>query len=146
MKLPIERLGKLIRSEHAAQFVRFSITIGIGLVVDVCISMFLTKSLGVDLPIAAAVSFLIATIANYFMHSYWTFSASNRRFSFPRLLSYSIVCGLALASRFATLKVEQVMDLPWLLDKDLTYLVVAIGVSFMINFVFSKFIIFRFNS
>jgi dolichol-phosphate mannosyltransferase len=112
----------------------------IGVIVDICIAYFLASVLGVPLWIAATIGFILAATANYAGHELWTFRGGERRLSGVRSLQYLGVAGLTLATRLL------VLDLlvgRFGTNHLLAIIIGATGISFLVNFSMSKFMIFR---
>jgi putative flippase GtrA len=124
----------------APEVVRFGLVAVIGLVVDIAVGGAAALWLDVPLVLAAAFGFASGACINYALHELWTFRSGARRLSFRRALKYAVTLGITLAVRLAAVVVlENVLGA----GRELMVLILATGVSFGMNYVTSKFVVFR---
>lgn len=116
----------------------FFVSVG-GVVIDIAIAYAIATMLGAPLGIAAATGFLVAAFGNYVLHETWTFRRETSRLSSKRALYYIVTSGVILSSRLVV-----VAGLSAWISRDHT-LVILIGgasVTFFVNYVISKFLVF----
>ncbi len=122
------------------EIVRFFIVSIGGVVVDIAISYAVASQFGAPLWLAAAVGFTVAAVGNYVLHEVWTFrQASVPALSSRRALYYLISSGVTLLSRLVVVA--------WLAtwisrDNALEILIGGAAVSFFVNYMISKFLVF----
>jgi putative flippase GtrA len=122
---------------EAARF--FAVAVA-GLALDLVVAWSAARFLGLPLWLSAAVGFALAAAMNYALHELWTFRHGARRVSAGRALRYAMALAATLASRVATVAVLAVMFGE---GKALLVLLAGAGVSFGVNFLISKFFVFR---
>ena len=131
--MPVARLLELVR---------FGMVTVLGLIVDLSIAWTLAVVFHVPLPAAAAVGFGCGALLNYLLHGMWTFGVAQGTFSARRVASYVIVLAVILTVRIASVAV-----LTWIIEDpkgyELAVLVGATGVSFVVNYLLSKYVVFR---
>lgn len=124
------------------ELVRFGTVTVLGLAVDLAIAWTLAVFFYVPLPVAAAMGFACGALLNYLLHGMWTFGVGQGTFSARRVTSYVIVLALVLSVRIASVAV-----LTWLIEDskgyELAILVAATGISFFVNYLLSKYVVFR---
>lgn len=116
----------------------FFVSVG-GVVIDIAIAYAIATMLGTPLWIAAALGFSVAACGNYILHEVWTFRRETSKLSSKRALYYFITSGVTLSSRLVA-----VAGLNAWISRDHT-LVILIGgaaVSFFVNYVISKYMVF----
>lgn len=125
---------------QAPEIFRFFLVAVIGLVVDIAVAYGSSLWLDIPLALAAAFGFACGACVNYALHELWTFRTGARRLSAVRASKYALALGTTLTVRLVAVAV-----LPLLLGQahDLTILVLATGVSFGVNYLVSKFMVFR---
>lgn len=130
--------------ERVGELVRFGTVAVAGLVVDMGIAWTLAEPLGVPLGIAAVAGFTVAAMVNYALHELWTFRTGTRQLSARRMARYLGVLALTLGARLAALAglVQLFPPEGW----TLTMLGVATGLSFAVNYVASRYLVFRASS
>jgi putative flippase GtrA len=107
---------------------RYFVVVALGLGVDVGLAWVLSHGFGLPLVLCAAMGFLTGVAVNYVLFEYWVFAT--RRLSWLRLGKAYVAAQGAFAVRLASV---------WLLsrllpDKHLAVLVIAAGLSFVVNF------------
>ncbi|MEM1129222.1 MAG: GtrA family protein [Pseudomonadota bacterium] len=125
------------------EFLRFfTVSVG-GVVVDIAIAYSAAILLGLPLWIAAAIGFCVAAALNYAAHELWTFRSRTSTLSARRSVQYLAVALLTLFARLAVVALLSVLT-------DGTYalaiLICGAGVSFFVNFLASKFVVFAHRS
>ncbi len=124
------------------EFTRFFFVSFVGVVVDFCIAYAITYFFASPLWVGATIGFFVAAAGNYALHEVWTFQSEERKISSRRAMHYIIMCSIVLISRL--------MAIEWLsswmpYDRLLFIFVIATGISFFVNFLISKFVIFYTN-
>lgn len=121
------------------EFIRFFWVSVFGGVADIALAYAIATILELPLWIAAAAGFSVAAFGNYILHEVWTFRNENSRLSSTRALSYFITSGVILTSRLVV-----VSGLSAWISRDHTLLILIGGasVSFFVNYIISKFLVF----
>jgi putative flippase GtrA len=117
---------------------RFGIVVLGGLAVDLGLTLILVQATGLSLWQAAACGFIAGAIVNYVLHEFWTFKEGEQRVSPTRIGLYIGV----LATTFGA-RIGAVALLSTIISAPLPILVVALGISFLINYILSRGIVFR---
>ena len=132
----------IVAALFGSQVVRFGIVSVIGMTVDVATGWILSVGAGMPLTLAAATGFVVAATLNYVLHARWTFAGATNGLSAGRGGLYLLTLGATLATRLGVVAVLQAMvpDGPF---KPLLALVPAIGVSFVVNFLLNKLLVFQ---
>lgn len=125
---------------EALRFTAVSIA---GVVIDIVMCMVLVEYAGLPLWIAVLGGFSFAVLANYAAHELWTFRSGAPTLSFRRATRFLIASIFTLLVRLAV-----VFLLVRLIGvtSALPVLVGAVGVSFMMNFLISRFLVFSRNT
>ncbi|EIZ79017.1 hypothetical protein WSK_2562 [Novosphingobium sp. Rr 2-17] len=118
-----------------ASVVRFGLVSVVGLAIDLSTGWLLLKLAGLPLVIAAGCGFMAGAIANYALHELWTFGSGE--VSARRGAQYLAVLAVVLAARLSAAAVLAKIIAPQVA------LVAAIGVSFLINYLLSRYLVFR---
>lgn len=124
----------MIRHLFASSLVRFGVVAVAGLAVDLGTAWLLRPLMA--LPLAAFFGFCVGAAFNYLLHERWTFgtrAASARRGSL-----YLLALLATLGTRVASVALLERTGLP-----DLAVLILATGVSFVVNYLLSRFLVFR---
>lgn len=124
------------------ELLRFGIVTVLGLMIDLSVAWSLARLAGLSLPLAALFGFLVAAGFNYVLHELWTFAARGEKVSARRGMVYLAGLSLPLATRLAVVSVLSSYVFPGSAAQ-LPVLVVAVGCSFVVNYVFSKYVVFR---
>jgi len=124
----------------------------INTLVDFCIFMFAFNILGQEI-LANVVSWFIAITGSYVMNSFITFAAeSGRQLKWRGYVTFLASGVVGLVANTATLKIASILLSPFLSQVVIPHLppanvligkVLAIGVSFVVNFSMSHFVVFR---
>lgn len=123
------------------ELMRFFAVAAIGLIIDTGIAWILFHEYSVPLTLSSVCGFLIAAAANYIMHELWTFKNNQSTMSFNRALAYIGALILTLLIRIVVVHITQIFLFP---DRfALLILIIAAGISFVVNFVASKFFVFK---
>lgn len=129
-------------SRHRAmpEIVRFLFVSSAGLLLDLAIAWGAARFFGAPLSLAAAIGFIVAAVLNYSLHELWTFRDGERRLSASRASRYAAALAVTLATRVATVAlVARIVGE----EKVLSVIVVGAGVSVGVNFLISKWLVFR---
>ncbi|MBB4858144.1 putative flippase GtrA [Novosphingobium chloroacetimidivorans] len=124
----------MIARLFASSLVRFGLVAVAGLGVDLGTAWLLRPFM--PLPLAALCGFGVGAAFNYLLHERWTFgtrAASARRGSL-----YLLALLATLGTRVGTVALLDRTALP-----DLPVLILATGVSFVVNYLLSRFLVFR---
>ena len=127
--------------QNTTELTRFGLVAIAGLIVDIAVAWLCWAQLGLGLTLAAGIGFLAGAAVNYLLHEFWTFQRSESRISLGRIGRYGVGLAATLAVRLCAVYV-----LSRVFDADsfaLVILVLATGVSFIVNYVVSKFFVFR---
>lgn len=119
---------------------RFATVTGAGLAIDLLIAYMLSVKVGLPMMGAATIGLLVAALANYVGHELWTFRRREGKLSFARASQYVSTVLVVLVARLSMIHVLT-KALPGQ-GRELPILVVAIGFSFVVNYLISKFLIF----
>ncbi|WP_017665050.1 GtrA family protein [Porphyrobacter sp. AAP82] len=120
-----------------SELVRFFAVTVLGVILDLAIAFALHRWAGVPLWLAAASGFAVAALANYVIHQTWSFR--NGALSLRRAGLYA---GVALATLGVRVGIVALLDRALPGAWPLAILVAGAGVSFSVNFVLSKRIVF----
>ena len=123
---------------RAPDIIRFGIVAVIGLIVDITVAY--GASLWMALVPAAALGFAAGACVNYVLHELWTFRAGARQVSGARALKYAAALGATLAVRLVAVAV---LARIFGQGQALLVLVLATGLSFGVNYLTSKLLVFR---
>lgn len=119
------------------QLARFFAVTVLGVVIDLAIAFALNRWLGIPLWLAAAIGFTLAASFNYVIHQTWSFRSGP--LSLKRAGLYAAVALVTLGVRVGIVaQLERLVPGAW----PLAILVCGAGVSFVVNFILSKFIVF----
>lgn len=122
------------------EMARFLAVAVVGLVVDVTVAWCASYFLGIPLWLAAAVGFVMAAAMNYLLHEVWTFRIGMHRPSAGRVARYCITLFATLSTRVATVAVlAQIFGN----DYALAVLIAGASMSFCVNYLLSKYFVFR---
>lgn len=144
--MPMTGLSMTGRSEQMLtsqrlEFLRFLLVAISGLVVDLTLAWLLVERADQPLWLAAVAGFAAGTCVNYVLHELWTFREGHRHLSVLRAGKYGLALGLTLLVRLAVILLLQSLfgsGAPTLLVLGL-----ATGVSFLVNYSASKWLVFR---
>ncbi|MCG6206878.1 GtrA family protein [Rhodopseudomonas sp. HC1] len=121
---------------------RFGIVSAIGLGFDLSTAWALAVFAGIPLAGAASVGVLVGAIVNYLLHETWTFRSNGGRLSGRRWLLYMATLAVTLLVRAGVIAVLQLFVLTGA-GHEFTTLSIAIGTSFAVNYLLSKYLVFR---
>lgn len=124
----------------SGDFIRFGVVSVLGLCVDLAGAWTLARWL--PLPAAALGGFLVGAALNYGLHEAWTFASKDRRPSVRRGGLYLLTLGITLGVRVASVAALEAFVFP-APDQALAALVMATGLSFVVNYLLSKYVVFR---
>lgn len=134
-------MTKVGLSGQRAEFLRFTAVAVAGLAVDISLAWVLSSGFGLNLVLAAAVGFGAGASFNYLMHEFWTFRRAERQLSTRRMLRYCGALAATLATRLAA--VYGLSQFPYAAQSELAILLLATVLSFFVNYLVSKFFVFR---
>lgn len=123
-----------LREVLSVSALRFGVVAAGGLAIDLCTAWMLARWGNVPLPAAAAIGFALGAIANYLLHELWTFGAG--KVSGHRSAKYLVVLAVVFGARVGTVAVLGI----WV--SAAPALVAAVGVSFAINYLLSRRVVF----
>jgi len=126
------------RLARGPEILRFGIVAVVGLIVDISVAY--GASLWMALVPAAALGFVSGACVNYALHELWTFQSGARQVSVGRALKYAASLGATLAVRLVAVAVLARLLGP---DRALMVLLLATGLSFGVNYLTSKLLVFR---
>ena len=149
MDIPGDSRGRDLRYEwHACipvwidmiEAARFFAVAVAGLALDLTVAWSAARLLDLPLWLASASGFALAAAANYAAHELWTFRAGARQLSTVRALWYGLALIATLIVRVTTVAVLAGMFGDGLM---LLVLLAGAGVSFCVNYLASKYLVFR---
>lgn len=120
---------------------RFTLVIVGGLAIDLSVAFLLAELAQLPLTVSATIGFLAGALFNYILHELWTFKAASATVSPVRAALYLVSSFITLCVRLATISIFEPFVTGAL--SRLAILVAATGVSFIANFLLSRFVIFR---
>ena len=129
-------IARLLQSS----LVRFGAVAVAGLTLDLATAWCLATFAGVPLPFAAAGGICAGAVLNYWLHERWTFGRGE--VSAKRGSLYTLVLLTTLVSRVGSVALLQATLLPGPRHR-LPVLVIATGISFVINYLMSRYVVFR---
>ncbi|KAA8606145.1 hypothetical protein AL036_15860 [Salipiger aestuarii] len=116
----------------------FSVSV-LGVVADLAIAWTAAQLFGLPLWLGATIGFTAAAAGNYALHERWTFRRDAAGLSRRRGLQYLAVSVATLLTRLAVvIALERTLGGAW----PLAILIAGAGVSFLVNFFLSKFLVF----
>ena len=120
--------------------VRFFAVAAAGFVLDIGVAWSVERFLGLPIWIAAAIGFAFAALMNYVLHELWTFRNGVRHLSSGRASRYVVGLLLTLATRVVAV---YVLDALLNGGYPLAVLIGGAGASFCINYLLSRYWVFR---
>jgi len=126
----------MMRRLLGSSLVRFGLVAVAGLCVDLGTAWTLRTAFRLSLPLAAFLGFCAGAAFNYLLHERWTFgtrAASARRGSL-----YLLALLATVATRVGAVALLERSALP-----DIAVLILATGVSFVVNYLLSRHLVFR---
>lgn len=124
------------------QSVRYLVVTVIGVAVDLAIGWALTALAHIPVSVAALAGFLTAATLNYVLHERWTFAVASAPRAARRGMLYFATLAATLLVRMAVASLIQHQFA--LAPADAIYaLVPAVGISWCVGFVLSKFVVFQ---
>lgn len=118
---------------------RYLVVVVLGLSLDLSVALMLAMG-GAPTSLASAAGLVFGATGNFFMHRYWTFQTPERQPMVRQILSYAVSVAMILPIRLAVLQL--LYYLPVAIGNSLA-LFLATGVSFLINFLVLKRLVFR---
>jgi len=126
------------------ELMKFFLVAVVGLMIDTGIAWVLSQRFSVSMTLSSVSGFLFAAIMNYLMHELWTFKHGHRKLSKYRAFTYIWVLILALGTRVLVVHALQILLTPT--EFALVILLIAACASFLVNFIASKFFVFKTSS
>jgi putative flippase GtrA len=123
-----------------SSLVRFGLVAVAGLVVDLGTGWCLATYAGLPLTLAAFFGFCVGAAFNYLLHERWTFGSGT--VSARRGSLYALALLATLATRVGTVAILEATVLTGPASR-LPVLVLSTGVSFVVNYALSRFLVFR---
>jgi len=126
----------MMRRLLGSSLVRFGLVAVAGLCVDLGTAWTLRTAFRLSLPLAAFLGFCAGAAFNYLLHERWTFgtrAASARRGSL-----YLLALLATVVTRVGAVALLERSALP-----DIAVLILATGVSFVVNYLLSRHLVFR---
>lgn len=127
-------IARMLARLFASSLVRFGLVAVAGLGVDLGTAWLLRPFM--PLPLAAFFGFCVGAAFNYLLHERWTFGT--RAASAKRGSLYLLALLATLGTRVGSVAILDRTALP-----DLAVLILATGVSFVVNYLLSRFLVFR---
>lgn len=128
----------------AADFLRFVLASGLGLVLDIALALALHDLAGLPLWLAATISFFAVALLNYLLFEFWIFARGRARFSlwrFGGVVAASSIAALVRIGAVLALEGSAPVAAAGRLA-DLLTLILAAGLSVSVNFVLNRFGVF----
>lgn len=119
---------------------RYGIVVGIGWVADAGLSFSMTFA-GLDPRLGAGCGLALGAALNFLLQRIWVFPEAGKR-STSLILKFLASIGIVLAARMAVLSAGSII---WPEASDLDHIILlsaAYGISFVIGFVFNKYVVF----
>lgn len=130
-----------MRALIAPQLVRFGFVVVGGLVLDLGMAWSLANLASLPLGGAAVAGFLSGALFNYVLHEFWTFRSAESRLSMRRVVLYLSMMVAVLGTRLGVIALlSGGLHGP---VGSLVVLVCASGVSFVVNYLLSRFVVYR---
>lgn len=126
---------------QSREMMRFAAVIVAGLAVDLTTAFAVAAAVGTPVAVGAAAGFLVGALFNYVCHELWTFREEGRSLSPNRASLYLISAVLVLCVRVLVASALS----PWAASPSSRFavLIVAAGVSFVMNYLLSRFMVYR---
>jgi len=122
--------------------IRFALASIAALGLDAVLTLSLSYATPLSLTASAAVGFLTVGIAFYFVHEFWTFRRPASGVSLKRLLGNLGALLAAFSSRVGTIGLlETAIPPAWWMEPG--YFAAGAGVSFTVNYLLNRLIVFR---
>lgn len=130
----------MIARIFASSLVRFGLVAVAGLGIDLATAWTLATYAGLALTVAAFCGFCTGAAFNYLLHERWTFGT--RTVSAKRGSLYLMALLATLATRVGAVALLEASALPGPANR-LPVLILATGFSFVVNYLLSRFLVFR---
>ena len=118
---------------------RYLVVVVLGLGLDLGLALLMVMG-GAPTSLASAAGLVFGATGNFFMHRHWTFQTAERQPIIPQILSYAASVAMILPIRLAVLQLLHYLHVA--IGNSLA-LLLATGVSFVINFLVLKRLVFR---
>lgn len=128
-----------ITRTHVKEILLYTaLTLG-GLIVDLGMANMLVYLFAIPLVVSGAFGLLVGTITNYFIHLKITFKDHGLPASWTGFAKYLQTCLIGAAVRIGALMIFSLFSA----IESITSLIIATGISFSVNYLLSKFYVFR---
>lgn len=123
------------------EILRFAAVVVAGLAVDLTTAFTTATALGLPVATGAAAGFFVGALFNYVCHELWTFREAGRALSPQRASLYLISAVLILGVRILVASTLS----PWATSPASRFavLIAAAGASFVLNYLLSRFLVYR---
>ena len=121
---------------------KFGVVAVAGLVVDIGAGTALNVFFALPVVLCSLIGFFCGAAFNYVLHEIWTFKKADRAMSVSRGVLYVATLGLVLASRLVSVSLLT----PFVEQTTIGVIIILIGasgVSFVVHYLLSKFVVFR---
>ncbi|OHV77111.1 GtrA family protein [Rhizobium sp. LCM 4573] len=125
-----------------ADFIKYFVVALVGLGVDISLAWALTTFARLTLVIASIFGFMAGALVNYFLHEFWTFAVSEAHVSPKRGFLYILVVLITLLVRLTSVVALEATVFQES-SQALQTLMIAVGFSFFISYLLSKYVVFR---
>lgn len=122
------------------QILRFYAVLCLGLIIDVTIALFLFKIVFFKFSFALCLGFLSGTLSNYLLTRFWVFRSFEQKL-INSFYIYALVAILILFIRILSSHILLLSD--FFIDRYLLVLIISVGLSSIINFILSKYVLFN---
>ncbi|SFT11664.1 Putative flippase GtrA (transmembrane translocase of bactoprenol-linked glucose) [Sulfitobacter marinus] len=122
---------------EAARF--FAVALA-GLMLDLALAWVASRVFGLPLWMAALLGLVTAAGANYIAHELWTFQNASRKLSIKRAFRYGLGLTATVGTRVGTVAILAILFGE---EHALAVLVAGACVSYLVNFLISKYFVFR---
>lgn len=123
------------------QTIRYLVVMVAGYGIDLGLAVVAANGLGLPLVIAAMFGYIWAFFATYYLHAVWTFRTTPPIWSLEKLGSYGVAGAVTLGTR--TLILAPFMWIETNAIQSTLVLILAAGVSAVINYIVIKLYVFR---
>ncbi|MFX0069763.1 MAG: GtrA family protein [Candidatus Hermodarchaeota archaeon] len=132
-------LKKFFSKSFLKQLIQFAIVGAIGTLVNLSILYLLTEFLNVYYIVSEIIAFFVSVLNNYILNKVWTFKEKIQQVLFKKYIKYTLICLLSLIVNLSVLYLLVENFNFWYVFAE----IVAIFISFIINFIGNKFWTFR---
>lgn len=123
----------------SSQALRYLVVVVLGLGLDLGLALMLVSG-GASRSLASAAGLICGAIFNFILHRIWTFRTGELPPLMPQILNYAASLAMILPVRLAVLALLRHVPVP---IGDALALFLATGVSFTVNFIVLKYLVFN---